>query len=156
MKTPTMFRGTVRVLLAAAVIAPMTARLSSQKLSICSLVTAEDASSIMGTSAKKTKDPSGCGWVDATGKKELNVAYVNVPSMFEGARSGTAADGKTQDEAGLGAPAFSTVPTNDHGNRIALYSRKGSTVVILDLTAEGAAGRLAQMRDVMRTLVAKL
>ena len=33
---------------------------------------------------------------------------------------------------------------------------KGSTVLILDLEEDGAAGRLPQMRDVMRKVVAKV
>ena len=156
MNTSVVLKGLVQLLVAVAVIAPMPANLAGQELSICSLVTAEDASNILGTAAVKTKDPSGCSWNDATKKKELNVAYVNVPSMFDTARVETAKDGKTQVEPGLGAPAFSTIPTGEHGDRIAVYCRKGSTVLILDLTAPGAAGRLAPMRDLMRKVAAKL
>jgi len=148
--------GILAILITVADIAPAPARLSAADLAICSLVTAEDASSIFGNAAKKTRDPSGCGWDDAANKKSLNVAYVRVPSVFAGARSETATSGKNQDEAGLGGPAFSTIPSEYHGNRIALYCLKGSTVLILDLQADGAAGRLAQMRDVMRKVVAKL
>jgi hypothetical protein len=84
------------------------------------------------------------------------VAYVMVPSMFDRARSESATKGKTQDEPGLGEKAFSTIPSKDKGNRIALYCIKGSTVLILDLEEDGAAGRLPQMRDVMRKVVAKV
>ena len=156
MNTSVVLKGVVQLLVVVAVIASLPASLAGQELSICALVTAEDASNILGTAAVKMKDPSGCGWTDATKKMRLNVAYVNVPSMFDAARLGTAKDGKTQDDPGLGAPAFSTIPTDEHGDRIAVYCRKGATVLILDLTAPGAAGRLAPMREVMRKVAATL
>jgi hypothetical protein len=100
MNTSVVLKGVVQLLVVVAVIASLPASLAGQELSICALVTAEDASNILGTAAVKM-DPSGCGWTDATKKMRLNVAYVNVPSMFDAARVGTAKDGKTQDEPGL-------------------------------------------------------
>ena len=98
--------------------------MAAQALPICSSVTVEEATSILGVAAMRTKDPSGCGWEDATHKKQLSVAYVMVPSMFDRARSESATKGKTQDEPGLGEKAFSTIPSKDKGNRIALYCIK--------------------------------
>lgn len=132
------------------------AGLAGQALSVCSLVTAADATAILGVSAKQTRDPSGCGWEDANHKMSLNIAYVNVPTMFESARAGSARKGKVQDEKDLGGPAFSTVPANKaNGGRVALYCLKQSTVLIVDLECAGAVDRLPQMRDVMRKLVPK-
>jgi hypothetical protein len=144
------------VLAIIAIAGPKLTTLAAQALPICSSVTVEDATSILGVAAKRTKDPSGCGWEDANHKNQLNVAYVKVPSMFERARSTSASEGKTQDEPGLGGAAFSTIPSSHKGNRVALYCLKGSTVLILDLDEVGAAGRLPQMRDVMRKLVSKI
>lgn len=130
--------------------------LAGQAPSICSLVTAADATAILGVSAKQTRDPSGCGWEDATHKMKLNVAYVNVPTMFAAARADSAKKGKVQDEKDLGGPAFSTVPASAaNGSRMALYCLKQSTVLILDIESAGAVDRLPQMRDVMRKLVPK-
>jgi hypothetical protein len=131
------------------------AGLAGQAPSICSLVTAADATAILGVSAKQTRDPGGCGWEDATHKMTLNVAYVNVPTMFEAARAGSARKGKVQDEKDLGGPAFSTSADAAKGGRVALYCLKQSTVLILDLESAGAVDRLPQMRDVMRKLVPK-
>src|ERR1700682_3711065 len=132
------------------------AGLAGQEPSICSLVTAADATAILGVSAKQTRDPSGCGWEDATHKMKLNVAYVNVPTMFEAARAGSAKKGKGQDEKDLGGPAFSSVPASAaNGSRVAIYCLKQSTVLILDLESAGATDRLPQIRAVMRKLVPK-
>ena len=106
----------------------------------------------MGSAAIRGRDPSGCEWQDTAHKATLNVASLKSPAMFERARASSAAQGKTEDEKGLGGPAFSTVPSSHKGNRIALYCLKASTVLILDLDQSGAAGRLPQMRDVMRKL----
>ena len=121
-------------------------------LPVCSDVSAADASAVLGVPAIRIKDPSGCGWEDSTHKKRLNVAYVNVAAMFEGARADSAKNGTMHDEKGLGIKAFSSVPTEDNGGRVALYCLKGSTVLILDLEAEGAVTRLPQMREIMRKL----
>jgi len=131
------------------------AGLTGQAPSICSLVTAADATEILGVSAKQTRDPSGCGWEDATHKMNLNIAYVNVPTMFETARAGSARKGKVQDEKDIGGPAFSTSADAAKGNRVALYCLKQSTVMIVDLESTGAVDRLPQMRNVMRKLAPK-
>jgi len=131
------------------------AGLAAQALSVCSLVTAADATAILGVAARQTRDPSGCGWEDANHKMKLNIAYVNVPTMFESARAGSARKGKVQDEKDLGGPAFSTVAANAANGRVALYCLKQSTVLIVDLESAGAVDRLPQMRDVMRKLVPK-
>ena len=155
MNTPT--ARNILSLLTLIVIAALTSTsLAAQALPICSTVSADDASSILGAPATKIKDPSGCGWEDATHQKRLNVAYVNVPSMFDGARTESATTGKTEDEAGLGEKAFSTIPTKDKGGRVAVYCLKGSTVLILDLEETGAAARLPQIREVMRKVAAKV
>lgn len=150
------WRPSVWQVLAVAVVAvSLVTSLAAQEPSdICSLVTAADATTILGVAAKHTKDPSGCEWEDVTHKHQLDVAYVMVPSMFARARSTSATEGKTQDEQGLGGPAFSTIPSSHEGNRIAVYCLKGSTVMILDLSAVGAPDRLPQLRDVMRKVVA--
>jgi hypothetical protein len=135
------------------------ATLAGEALPICSLVSAEDASAVLGVSAKQTRDPSGCGWEDAAHQRTLDIAYVKVPSMFEAARTKTATKGKTQDEKGLGVPAFSTVPSNDKGGRAAIYALKGGTVVIIDISkfpSGGAPDRLPQMRDLARKLISKI
>jgi hypothetical protein len=129
--------------------------LPGQALTICSLVTTEDASAILGVAAKRTQDPSGCGWEDATHKNQLNVAYVTVAAMFERARADSSKKGKVEDEKGLGGPAFSSIPTASNGTKAAVYCLKGSTVLILDAEAPAAASRIPQMREVMRKLVPK-
>lgn len=143
---------TIRVLAIAGLIL---ASLTAQNNPLCASVSTEDVTAILGASASRTHDPSGCAWEGATHNKVLNVAYVKSPAMFEAARAGTAAKGKTEDEKGLGGPAFSTVPTSHKGERIALYCLKGNSVLILDLDEPGATARLPQMRDLMRKLSPK-
>ena len=136
-----------------------TACLSAEAVPICMAVTEADASAIIGPSAKRTHDPSGCGWEVADHKKQLNVAWVGTAGMFERARAGTAQKGETQTENGLGGPAFSTIPSSHKGSRVALYFTKGSAMLILDIEGfpDGSAKeRLPQMRDLMRKLAAKL
>lgn len=133
----------------------MLASLPGQTNPVCGSVSTEDATAVLGASASRTRDPSGCAWQDATHKRTFNVAYVNVPAMFERARQDSVAKGKTEDEKGLGGPAFSTAPSSYKGDRVALYCLKGATVLILDLEAPGAVSRIQQMRDVMRKLVPK-
>jgi hypothetical protein len=153
---PVASRNILPILAVMAIAGPKVTTVAAQAVPICSAVTVQDATGILGSTAKRTRDPSGCQWEDPTHHRVLNVAVVPVPSMFAAARSQSARDGKTQDEPGLGGAAFSTIPTSDRGNRVALYSLKGSTLLILDLEEDGAAGRLPQMRDVMRKLVAIL
>jgi hypothetical protein len=82
MSTSTILGGIFRTLLAFAVIVPMATPLASQESSICSLVTLEDAATILGSSAKETKDGRGCIWEDATEKPELIVRAINIPSVL--------------------------------------------------------------------------
>jgi hypothetical protein len=135
--------------------ASMLASAAAQNVPVCASVSVADASAIMGVAAHRTRDPSGCAFEDAAHKQQLNIAVIGVASMYERAHQQAPSDGKTQDEAGLGGPAFSTVPTSDHGDRIALYCLKQDKVLILDLSATGASARLTQMRDLMRKLPAK-
>lgn len=121
-------------------------------LPVCTDVSPADASAVLGVTATRTKDPSGCAWEDSTHKARLNVATVGVASMFEAARADGAKRGTIQDEKGLGSAAFSSLPSKDNGRRAALYCLKGSIVLILDVEADGAAARLPQMREVMRKL----
>lgn len=121
-------------------------------LPVCADVSPADASAVLGVTATRTKDPSGCQWEGSTRKARLNVATVGVASMFEAARADGARKGTIQDEKGLGSAAFSSVPSKDNGHRAALYCLKGSIVLILDVEADGAAAHLPQMREVMRKL----
>jgi hypothetical protein len=133
--------------------------LAGQAVPICSAVTQDDARTILGPSPKRTNDPSGCAWMDGDRKKEMNVGRIGVASMFERARAGSAAKGKTQAEDGLGGTAFSTIPSADHGGRAAIYLLKGSAVLVVDISgfpAGGAEERLPQMRDLVRKLAPKL
>lgn len=132
--------------------------LAGQAVPICSAVS-DDARTIVGPSGKRTKDPSGCQWADAGGKKQLNVARIGVASMFERARSASAAKGKTQVENGLGGTAFATIPSANLGGRAAIYLLKGEAVLVVDIEGfppAGAEERLPRMRDLVRKLVTKL
>jgi hypothetical protein len=44
------------------------AGLSAQAVPVCSAVTEDDARALIGSSAKRTKDPSGCQWAESGGK----------------------------------------------------------------------------------------
>jgi hypothetical protein len=133
--------------------------LAAQAVPVCMAVTDDDARAVIGPTAKRTKDPSGCGWEDAGHKKQMNIARIGVASMFERARTGTAAEGRNQVETGLGGTAFSTIPTAHHGERAAIYVLGASSVLIVDIdgfAAGGAEERLPQMRILARKLVPKL
>ena len=135
------------------------ASLAGQAVPICSVVTVDDARALIGPTAKRTNDPSGCAWQDAGRKKGMNVARIGVASMFERARVASATKGKTQAEDGLGGTAFATIPSSDHGGRAAIYLLKGSAVLVVDIEgfpAGGAEERLPQMRDLVRKLAPKL
>ena len=135
------------------------ARLAGEAVPICMVVTEEDARAIIGPTAKRTKDRSGCQWADAGSKKELNVARIGVAGMFEQARAGTAKKGKTQDENGLGGAAFATIPSAGNGGRAAIYLLKGPAVLVVDINgfpAGGAEERLPQVRNLVRKLALKL
>jgi hypothetical protein len=133
--------------------------LAGQAVPVCSAVTEGDARTLIGPSAKRSNDPSGCEWADAGRKKQLNVLRIGVASMFERARAGSAAKGKVQTETGLGGPSFSTIPSADHGGRAAIYLLKGDGVLVVDISgfpAGGAEELLPQMRDLARKLAPKL
>ncbi len=132
---------------------------AGEAVPVCSAVTVDDARTLLGPSAKRTNDPSGCAWQDAGRKKGMNVARIGVASMFERARVASATKGKTQAEDGLGGTAFATIPSSDHGGRAAIYLLKGSAVLVVDIEgfpAGGAEERLPQMRDLVRKLAPKL
>lgn len=133
--------------------------LKAQAVPVCMAVTDADAQAILGASAKRSKDPSGCQWADAGRKKQMNVVLIGVASMYEAARADSARKGKTQAESGLGGTAFSTVPSDDHGGRAAIYLLKGSAVLVVDIegfATGGAEAQLPQVRDLVRKLVPKL
>jgi hypothetical protein len=126
---------------------------------VCMAVTEEDAKPLLGATARRTKDPSGCGWEDSGHKKELSVARLGVASMFEAARADSVQKGATKDESGLGGTAFSTIPSAHHGEEVYIYVVKGPAVLVLRIdgfTSGNAAQYLPQMRDLARKLVPKL
>lgn len=140
-----------------AVVVVSAASVAAQAVPVCMAVTADEAQSLLGPSAKRGKDPSGCDWSD--GNKQLSVVRIGVASMFERARAGSAAKGSVQVEAGLGGTAFSAVPTAQHGGRAAIYVLKGDAVLVLDISGfapGGAEERLPQMREVARKLFTKI
>ena len=133
--------------------------LMAEAVPVCMAVTEADARTILGPSAKRSNDPSGCQWADAGRKKQMNLARIGVASMFERAREGTAREGTTQAENGLGGPAFSTIPSAHKGGRAAIYLLKGSAVLVVDIDGfdpGGAEERLPQVRDLVRKLVPKI
>ena len=133
--------------------------LAGEAVPVCSAVTADEARTVLGPSAKRTNDPSGCVWEDADHKKNMNVVRVGVATMFERARASSATKGKTQAENGLGGTAFSTIPSAGHGGRAAIYLLKESAILIVDIDgfpAGGAEDRLPQMRELARKLALKL
>ena len=135
------------------------ASLAGEAVPICSAVSEDDARSILGPSAKRTKDPSGCVWDQGGHNPKMNVVTVGVASMFESARADSARKGTTKDEPGLGGTAFSTVPSATHGGRAAIYLLKGPAILIVDIEGfgpGGAEGHLPQVRDLVRKLAPKL
>jgi hypothetical protein len=134
------------------------ANLAGQAVPICAAVTAEDARTLIGPTAKRTNDPSGCQWQEAGGKK-LNVMLVGSSAAFEFYRAHSVKDGKTQTENGLGGTGFSSIPTAHQGSRAAIYLMKGPVILVVDIdgfAAGGAEARLPQVRDLVRKLVPKL
>jgi hypothetical protein len=133
------------------------AGLAAQAVPVCMAVTVDQARKLIGESAKRSKDPSGCQW--GGDKGQLDVMRVGVASMFERARAGSAAKGKVQSENGLGGTAFSTIPTAEHGGRAAIYVLKGDAILVVDITgfpAGGAEAALPLLRDLARDLLPKL
>ena len=59
------------------------ASLAGQAVPICSLVTVEDARTLIGPTAKRTNDPSVCEWREAGGKKEMNVMRVGSSAALD-------------------------------------------------------------------------
>jgi hypothetical protein len=134
------------------------AGLSAQAVPICMAVTAEDAQVLIGPTAKRTKDPSGCQWQE-TGGKKLDVALVSSSAAFESYRAHSIKEGKTQTENGLGGTGFSSIPTAHHGSRAAIYLMKGPVILVVDIdgyASGGAEAHLPQVRDLVRKLVPKI
>jgi uncharacterized protein (DUF1501 family) len=126
---------------------------------VCMAVSEDDAKSLLGATAKRTKDPSGCGWEDSGHKKQLNVARIGVATMFEAARADSVQKGPTKDERSLGGTAFSTIPSMHRGTEAAIYLVKGPAMLIVTIDgfeSGDAAQHLPQMRDLVRKLVPKL
>jgi hypothetical protein len=135
------------------------ASLAGQAAPICSVVTVDDARALIGPTAKRTNDPSGCVWREANGKKRMNVAKVGSFAAFESYRAHSAREGKTQTENGLGGTGFSSIPTDGDGSRAAIYLMKGPVILVVDIDGfapGGAEERLPQVRDLVRKLVPKL
>ena len=135
------------------------ASLAGQAVPICSVVTVDDARALLGPTAKRTNDPSGCGWVDADRKKQMNVVRVGSSAAFESYRAHSAREGKTQAENGLGGTAFSSIPSAHQGGRAAIYLLKGSAILVVDIDGfapGGAEERLPQVRDLVRKLAPEL
>ena len=134
----------------------MAAGVAGAGVPICMAVSDDDARAILGASAKRTKDPSGCAWEAAADhKKQMNVVRVGVASMFEIARRESEKKGATKVENGLGGPAFSSVPSANQGARAAIYMLKDPAVLIVDIEGFGPGGaeaRLVQVRDLVRKL----
>ena len=137
----------------------LTASSLAAQVPVCMAVSEEDARTLLGTTAKRMRDPSGCGWEDSEHKKELNVARIGVAAMFDVARAESVKKGPTKDEDGLGGTAFSTISTGHKGSRAEIYLVKGSAVLIVTINgfeSGDAAQHLPQMRDLVRKLVSKL
>jgi hypothetical protein len=136
-----------------------TAFLTAEAVPICREVSEADAKTVLGSSARRMNDSSGCVWEDATHKKQMNVVLIGVASIFESARADSSRKGATKAETGLGGDAFSTIPTAHHGERAAIYLLKGSVVLVVDIDGFGTGGaeeHLPQVRDLVRKLVGKL
>ena len=135
------------------------ASLAGQAVPICAVLTVEDARALIGPTAKRTNDPSGCQWKEAGGTKALNLMLVGSSAAFESYRAHSVKDGKTQTENGLGGTGFSSIPTAHRGSRAAIYLMKGPVILVVDIDGfapGGAEERLPQVRDLVRRLVPKL
>lgn len=132
--------------------------LAAEAIPICMEVSESDARAILGPSAKRMNDPSGCGWEDATHKKRMNLALIGVAGMFERARADSTQKGATKTESGLGGNAFSTIPSAHHGERAAIYLLKGTSILVVDIDGFGTSGaedHLPQVRELVRKLAGK-
>ena len=135
------------------------AGLAAQAVPVCSAVTEDDARALIGPSAKRTNDPSTCGWAESGGKKQLNVGRVGTAAPFESFRAHSVEEGKTQTENGLGGTAFSSIPAEFHGGRAAIYLVKGPAILVVDIggfAPGGAEQQLPHVRELVRKLVPKL
>jgi hypothetical protein len=133
--------------------------LHAEAIPICMEVTESEARTVLGPSAKRMNDPSGCAWKNTADRKQMNVALIGVASMFERARADSDSKGTTKTEIGLGGSAFSAIPLAQHGERAAIYLLKGSSVLVVDIEGFGVGGaeaHLPQVRDLIRHLVGKL
>src|ERR1035437_6657472 len=101
------------------------ASLAGQAAPICSAVTVDDARALIGPTAKRTNDPSGCVWRGADGKKRKKMGKGGLFGAFGSYRAHSVKDGKTQTENGLGGTGFSSIPTDGRGSRAAIYLMKG-------------------------------
>lgn len=123
---------------------------------VCMAVSEGDARAILGPSAKRTKDPSGCGWQTADHPmKQMNVARVGVAAMFEIAREDGTRKGATKVETGLGGAAFSTIPSAHKGARASICMLKDGAVLVVDIDGfepGGAESHLPQVRNLVRKL----
>ena len=123
---------------------------------VCMAVSEGDARAILGPSAKRTKDPSGCGWETTDHpKKQMNVARVGVASMFETARQDGLSKGPTKAENDLGGPAFSTIPSAQKGASASICMLKDGGVLIVEIEGfepGGAESHLPQVRNLVRKL----
>jgi hypothetical protein len=132
--------------------------LAAEAVPVCLAVTTGDARTLIGPTAKRTKDPSGCEWQE-TGGKKINVLRVGSSAAFDSYRAHSARDGKTLDETGLGGKAFTSIPTSHQGGRAAIYVAKGPAILVVDIDGfapGGAEERLPQVRDLVRKLLPKL
>ena len=135
------------------------ASVAGQAVPICSAVTVDDARALIGPTAKRTKDPSGCQWQETGGSKKVDFVLVGSSAGFELYRAQSVKKGKTQTENGLGGTGFSSIPTDHHGSRAAIYLMKGPVILIVDIDGfapGGAEARLPQVRDLVRKLVPKI
>ena len=126
---------------------------------VCMAVSEDDARILLGPTASRTKDRSGCGWEDSGQKKKLIVARIGVAAMYEGAHADSVQKGTTKDENGLGGTAFSFIPAAHKGTQAFIYLVKGPAVLILkidDFESGEAAQYLPQMRDLVRKLAPKI
>jgi hypothetical protein len=126
---------------------------------VCMAVNEVDARTLLGATAKRTKDPSGCGWEDSGHKKKFNVARVGVAAIYDAARADSVEKGPTKDEIGLGGRAFSSIPSSHNGTEACIYLVNGPAILILTIDgfeSGDAAQYLPQMRDLVRKLVPKL
>ena len=117
---------------------------------VCMAVSEDDARTLLGATAKRTKDPSGCGWEGSGHNKELTVARIGVAAMFEAARASSVRKGPT---------AFSTIPSAHKGTEAFIYLVKGPAILVVKIDgfeSGDIAQYLPQMRDLARKPAPKI